>query len=148
VDLQAQSQHLEEVNTALRVLLQQRLDDRDELRKNVLKNVKELVLPYLEQMRKMHLSTRQQTLLLILSTNLDNIVSPFINRLSTRIATLTPTEIRIASLVKEGKTNKEIAELMLIARNTVLFHRHNIRRKLKLTGTSGNLRSYLLSLEE
>lgn len=148
VDLQAQSQHLEEVNTALRVLLQQRLDDRDELRKNVLKNVKELVLPYLEQMRKMHLSTRQQTLLLILSTNLDNIVSPFINRLSTRIASLTPTEIRIASLVKEGKTNKEIAELMLIARNTVLFHRHNIRRKLKLTGTAGNLRSYLLSLEE
>jgi PAS domain S-box-containing protein len=147
-DLQAQSQHLEEVNTALRVLLRQRVADKNELQKNVLKNVKELVLPYLDQMQKMNLNTRQQTLLRILASNLDNIVSPFINRLSSRFASLTPTEIRIATLVKDGKTNKEIAELMTISRNTVLFHRHNIRKKLQLTGTAGNLRSHLLTLEE
>ncbi|RJQ65643.1 MAG: PAS domain S-box protein [Desulfobacteraceae bacterium] len=148
VDLQAQSEHLEEVNTALRVLLKQRSEDKNELQRIVLKNVQELVLPYLGQIQKMNMKTRQKTLLGILETNLNHIVSPFIDRLSTRFAGLTPTEIRIANLVKEGKTNKEIAELMLISKNTVLFHRHNIRKKLKLTGTSGNLRSHLLTLEE
>lgn len=148
VDLQAQSEHLEEVNTALRVLLKQRSEDRNELQRIVLKNVQELVLPYLTRIQKMHMNTRQHTLLGILETNLNHIVSPFSERLSTRFAGLTPTEIRIANLVKDGKTNKEIAELMLISKNTVLFHRHNIRKKLKLTGTAGNLRSHLLTLED
>ena len=148
VDLQAQSQHLEEVNTALRVLLKQRGEDKDELSNNVMNNVKELVLPYLEQIKLTRLSTRQQTLLRILESNLNHIVSPFVQRLSARMAGLTPSEIRIANLIKEGKTNKEIATLMFISKNTVLYHRHHIRKKLKLTRTAVNLRSHLLTLDE
>lgn len=148
VDLQAQSQHLEEVNTALRVLLKQRSEDKDELINNVMNNVKELVLPYLEQINQTRMSTRQKTLVRILESNLNHIVSPFVQRLSARMAGLTPAEIRIANLIKEGKTNKEIAALMFISKNTVLYHRHNIRKKLKLTGTTVNLRSHLLSMDE
>jgi PAS domain S-box-containing protein len=148
VDLQAQSQHLEEVNTALRVLLKQRSEDRDELGNNVMNNVKELVLPYLEQIQQTRLSTRQQTLMRILESNLNHIVSPFVQRLSARMAGLTPAEIRIANLIKEGKTNKEISGVMFISKNTVLYHRHNIRKKLKLAGTAVNLRSHLLTMEE
>ena len=147
-ELQAQSQHLEEVNTALRVLLKQRGEDRNELQGNVLGNVKELIRPYLEQLKKSRMSTRQQTLLRILESNLNNIVSPFLSRLSTRFLNLTPTEIRVINLIKEGKTNKEIAELMLISKNTVLFHRHNIRTKLNLKNTKINLRTHLLTYDE
>ena len=148
VDLQAQSQHLEEVNTALRVLLKQRSEDRDELGNNVMNNVKELVLPYLEQIQQTRLSTRQQTLMRILESNLNHIVSPFVQRLSARMAGLTPAEIRIANLIKEGKTNKEISGVMFISKNTGLYHRHNIRKKLKLAGTAVNLRSHLLTMDE
>lgn len=148
VDLQAQSKHLEEVNTALRVLLKQREEDKNDLQKNVLNNVKQLVLPYVEQLRNTRLSTRQQTLVRILQSNLDHIVSPFISRLSTQFARFTPTEIRIANLIKEGRNNEEIAGLLLVSKNTVLFHRHNIRKKLKLTRTAGNLRSHLLTMDE
>jgi DNA-binding CsgD family transcriptional regulator len=148
IELEAQSQHLEEVNTALRVLLKQRSEDKNELQGNVLSNVKELVGPYLDQLKKSRLSTRQQTLLRILESNLNNIVSPFLNRLSTRFLNLTPTEIRVINLIKEGKTNKEIAELLLISKNTVLFHRHNIRGKLNLKNTKINLRTHLLTYEE
>ncbi|MGD9366939.1 MAG: PAS domain S-box protein [Desulfobacteraceae bacterium] len=147
-ELEAQSQHLEEVNTALRVLLKQRGEDRLELQESVLGNIKELVSPYLEQVKKTRLTTRQQTFLRIIESNLDSIVSPFINRLSSRFGSFTPTEIRVANLVKEGKTNKEIGDVMSISKNTVLYHRHNIRKKLKLTNTPINLRSYLLTLEE
>ncbi len=146
--LKAQSQHLEEVNTALRVLLKQRGEDKLELQQSVLANTKELVTPYLEQLQKTKLSTRQETLVLIIESNLNNIVSPFINRLSHKFAKFTPAEIRVANLIKEGRTNKEIGDLLSISKNTVLYHRHNIRKKLRLTNAPVNLRSHLLTFDE
>jgi PAS domain S-box-containing protein len=147
-ELEAQSQHLGEVNTALRVLLKQRGEDKVELQDSVLSNIKELVSPYLDQVKKTGLTTRQKTLLRIIESNLDNIVSPFINRISNKFGNFTPTEIRVANLIREGRTNKEIGDLMSISKNTVLYHRHNIRKKLKLTNTSINLRSHLRTFDE
>jgi DNA-binding CsgD family transcriptional regulator len=147
-ELEAQSHHLEEVNTALKVLLKQREMDRVELEENVLSNVKELVEPYLADLQKSRLSTHQQTLVGILETNLNNIISPFISRLSSRFFNLTPTEVRVANLVKDGKTNKEIAALLFLSKNTILFHRQNIRAKLGLKNQKINLRTHLLSFEE
>jgi PAS domain S-box-containing protein len=146
-ELKAQSHHLEEVNTALRVLLQQREEDKKELSGIVLSNVKEFVNPYLQKVKDGRLDTRQRTFVGILESNLNNIISPFISRVTSKLVNLTPVEIRVSGLVKEGKTNKEIAELLLISKNTVLFHRHNIRSKLGLKNKKINLRSHLLSFE-
>jgi len=57
-------------------------------------------------------------------------------------------EIKVANLVKEGKTNKEIAELLYLSKNTILFHRYNIRTKLNLKNKKINLRSHLMSYAE
>lgn len=146
-ELQAQSHHLEEVNTALRVLLKQREEDKKELGEIVLRNIQELVNPYLQKVTNGRLDTHQRTLLRILETNLNNISSPFINKLTSGSAKLTPVEIRVAGLVKEGKTNKEIAEVLLVSKNTVLFHRHHIRDKLGLRNNKINLHSHLLAME-
>ncbi len=146
--LRAQSSYLEEVNTALQVLLKKREEDKREMQENVLSNVKELVSPYLVRLKRGHLEPHQETMLEILQSNLDNIISPFISKLSSRYLNFTPTEIRVANLIKEGKTNKEIAELLLISKNTVLFHRHHIRTKLGLRNKKINLRTHLLSYEE
>lgn len=148
VELEAQSHHFGEVNTALKVLLKQREDDKKELGENVLSNVKELVSPYIERLNKSRLTTNQKTLVNIMESNLQNIISPFISKLSSRHFNFTPMEIKVANLVKEGRTNKEIAELLCLSKNTVLFHRHNIRRKLKLTNKKINLRSHLLSYDK
>ncbi len=147
-ELEAQSHHLEEVNTALRVLLKQREMDRHELGENVLVNVRELVAPYLERLKKSRLVTEQTTLVSILESNLNNIISPFISKLSSKFFNLTPMEIRVANLVKEGRTNKEIAIILFISKNTVLFHRHNIRTKLDLKNKKINLASHLLSFDK
>ena len=145
VELKAQSHHLEEVNTALKVLLKQREEDKKELGENVLSNVKELISPYVERLKKGRLNTTQQTLIDIMESNLNNITSPFISKLSSKYFNLTSMEIKVANLVKEGKTNKEIADLLYLSKNTILFHRHNIRGKLNLKNEKINLRAHLLS---
>ncbi len=145
-ELQAQSHHLEEVNTALRVLLKQREEDKNEMAEIVLRNVQELVSPYLQRILAGRLTSQQKMLAQILETNLNNIVSPFVDKLTSDVAHLTPAEIKVASLVKEGKTNKEIAQALLVSKNTVLFHRHKIRDKLGLKNTKINLRSHLLTM--
>ena len=148
VELKAQSHHLAEVNTALKVLLKQREDDKKELGENVLSNVKELINPYLARLNKSRLNTNQKTLVNIMESNLNNIISPFISKLSSKYFNLTPMEIKVANLVKEGKTNKEIAELLCLSKNTILFHRYNIRSKLRLKNKKINLRSHLLSYDK
>ncbi len=148
VELEAQSHHLAEVNTALKVLLKQREDDKKELGENVSSNVKELVSPYVERLNKSRLNTHQKTLVNIIESNLKNMISPFISKLSSKYFSLTPMEIKVANLVKEGKTNKEIAELLCLSKNTILFHRHNIRSKLRLKNKKINLRSHLLSYDK
>jgi len=147
VAYKAQSQHLEEVNTALKVLLKQREDDKKELGESVLSNVKELIAPYVERLNKSKLDTNQNTLVNILESNLSNIISPFISKVSSKYFNFTPMEIRVANLVKDGKTNKEIADLLFLSKNTILFHRHNIRSKLGLKNKKINLRSHLLSYD-
>ena len=122
-------------------------DDKKELAENVLSNVKELISPYLERLKKSQLSTNQKTLINILDSNLSNMISPFISKLSSKYFNLTPGEVRVANLVKEGKTNKEIAELLCVSKNTVLFHRYNISQKLGLKNKKINLRSHLLSYD-
>jgi len=146
-ELKAQSHHLEEVNTALKVLLKQRDDDKKELGEHVLSNVKELISPYLERLKKSRLNTNQKTLVNILESNLNNMISPFISKMSSKFFNFTPMEIRVANLVKEGKTNKEIAEILCLSKNTILFHRYNIRSKLGLKNKKINLRSHLLSFD-
>jgi DNA-binding CsgD family transcriptional regulator len=82
----------------------------------------------------------------MLESNLNDVVSPFIHKLSSKYVGLTPTEIQIANLVKEGKTTKEIAEILHSSDRTVEFHRKNIRKKIGLVNRKVNLRSHLLTM--
>ena len=82
-----------------------------------------------------------------LKSHIQKITSPLIRQLSSKYLGLTPTEIRVAALIKNGKTTKEISELLYLSEYTVIFHRDNIRGKLGLKGKKINLQSYLQSLD-
>jgi DNA-binding CsgD family transcriptional regulator len=146
VELKLKTNSLEETNTALRVLLKRRNDDKTELEEKILVNVKQLVIPLLEKVKKRRLDSEQMANLDLLESNLNDIISPFLRNLSAKYVNLTPTEIRVAYFIREGKTTKEIAEVMALSPRTVETHRKKIRTKLGIENKE-NLRSHLLPLQ-
>lgn len=146
MELEVKSRNLEELNTALKVLLKQRETDKDELEERTMTNVKHLVLPYIEKLKKSNLETKDTAYISIVESNLKDIISPFSHKLSSKYMTFTPKELQVANLIKEGKTTKDIAELLNASPGTIDFHRNNIRKKLNLKNRRANLRSYLLTL--
>ncbi len=145
-DLFEQKQSLEETNIALKVLLKQREEDKYELEKKVLTNVKDLVLPYVEKLKNARLKPKEKTLVEIIEDHLNDVISPLLQSFANAKILLTPQEMQVASLVKDGKTSKEIANILNVAETTVNFHRKNLRKKFDLTNKQSNLRSYLLSI--
>jgi DNA-binding CsgD family transcriptional regulator/PAS domain-containing protein len=145
-ELEIRSSHLKEANTALQVLLKQYDNERQKLEEKVVSNLNELTRPHLSQLAAGPLSPRQRRLLDAVGRSLDDITAPMSRRFIIQGSQLTPAETQVAGLIRQGKSTKEIAELMGVARSTIDYHRLNIRRKLKLTNRSVNLQSYLRSL--
>ena len=143
VELEAKTSELEDLNAALRVLLKQREEDRNELEQKVLSNVKLLILPYIDKL-KSRVDLKGSSYVNVLESNLKEIVSPFAQKLSVKYLNLTNREVQIANLIKEEKTTKEIAALLNVSESAVNVYRYHIRRKLNLT-KKHNLRSYLSS---
>ena len=139
---------LDELNAALRILLKQRDKDKKELEDKIVSNISQLVMPCLEKVKAATLKARQKKQLELLEEHLLEVTSPLLHNISIKYRSLTPREISIASHIKNGRTSKEIAELINISVDTVDFHRKNIRSKLGLSNKKHNLRSFLLSLSE
>ncbi len=144
-ELENKTHELEEVNAALKVLLKQRDEDKKEFEEKVISNVKNLVFPYIDKLNNSRLDDRQTVYLDIIKSNLEDVIASFLHRLSSKYSDLTPSEIQVAGLVKDGKTTKEIAKLLNSSTDAIDFHRNNIRKKLGLRNTKTNLRSFLLS---
>ena len=87
------------------------------------------------------------TCLNILESNLNDIVSSFAKELSSRYLELSPTEIQVATLIKDGKQTKKIADILNLSTNTIVTHRYKIRSKLGLKNKKVNLRAYLQSIQ-
>lgn len=143
-----QTSELNESNTALKVLLKQCEKNKEELESNILSNVKNLILPYIEKLKKNRSMSKELAYLNILESNLKEIVSPFSAKLSSKYLGFTPKEIQIADLIKEGQKDKDIMEILSLSLETVKTHRQNIRKKLGIYGKRANLRTHLLSIVE
>lgn len=145
-ELLFEREKLEETNIALRVLLRQRDEDKSRIEETVYTNAEQLVLPYVEKLKLGKLSEKQRLLIEIVDNNLKDIISPFLKSLSNLGILLTPQETEVANLVRDGRSTKEIAEIMGLSTSGVEFHRKRLRKKFGLTNSSKNLRSFLLTI--
>ena len=146
--LRAKSIKLDETNTAIRILLEQREIDKKDHEKSILKNIEILIMPYLEKLKIKSTSPEQFKYINILEENMMQIVSSFSTQLHSDIYSLTPKEVQVCNLIKNGKQSKEIAEIMQISFETVNCHRQNIRKKLGLNHSKVNLKSFISSLSD
>jgi PAS domain S-box-containing protein len=144
--LRVRSQELEEMNIALKVLLKQREQDQKDIEEKVRANVKQLVLPYIEKLKKRKLG-EDAAYLNIIEANLQGVISSLATTtISGKLHRLTPQELLVANLIKDGRQDKDISELLNLSIYTIKAHRRNIRKKLDLTKGKTNLRTFLSTL--
>lgn len=143
-ELEMKNVRLEEMNAALRILLQKREEDKSMLEEKLMFSIEDLIKPYLQKLKDTALNENQERFLNIIETNLNDIISPFMNLKFRMLYKLTPSEIQVANFVKHGKTTKEIAEILSLSGKTIESHRKNIRKKLGIKNKRENLRTHLL----
>lgn len=137
-------QELQDLNTTLEVLLRRAKKEKEKAFAGFSSGIEEVILPQVERLKKTTLNTEQVQHIEVIESSLRNMCSPF-GRLSQEHASLSSMEVQVANLVRSGKRNKEIADILGISNNTVLSHRYNLRSKLGLKGKKINLRSFLNS---
>jgi PAS domain S-box-containing protein len=142
------AKNLEETNIALRVVLSRREEDQSILEERIQSNVNEIIIPFIRLLKSARLEKRDSHYLDLLEANIKSILSPFMRNMSNTYKRLTPKEMQIANMIREGKNSKDIAEMLYASVATINTHRNKIRKKLNLTKQRTNLRSHLLSLSQ
>ena len=137
---------LTDANTALKVLLDQREQERRLRESKVISSLESLVNPYLEKLSHSTLDGEQKAFLKIARSNLSEIFSPRAVGFIALEKKLTATELRVADLIKQGLSSQEAADLLGMSAASIFFHRNNIRKKLGLCHSKSNLSLYLRSL--
>jgi len=135
---------LQESNTALKIVLARIEEEKHEIYKNIKTNVDRIVMPIIDGL-SLELLPTQKKYLEMMQTNLEEITSPFIRHLSSLYYSLTPAEIAICNMIRNGMRTKEISRIRGVSSATINRHRENIRRKLKITNSNVNLATYLQS---
>lgn len=146
-ELKIKTTRLEETNAALNVLLRQREKDTKDLGDKIIADIREMVKPYVEKLKSTKLDEVQKIYLNLIKSNLKEVTSPFLQNLKFNHMNFTPTEVAVATLIREGKNSMEIAQLIHVSKRTVDFHRKNIRNKMGINHKKMNLRTSLLSLQ-
>ena len=110
-------------------------------------HLKDLVEPYLEKLKTHCHNPKQKLLMEALDLGLKDIFSPLAKQLTSPYYNLTAAEIRVASLIKLGKTSKDIAILHGLSRRTIDSQRRSIRKKLGIENRTTNLRTFLMLMK-
>lgn len=140
--LSLSKKELENKNIALRELIVQIGHEKREVEERIKANIEQVILPSLE---KIKLNCTEEIYVNQLSNDLKNLTSPFSQRVTNIRTKLSPREFEVCNLVKNGFSNKEIANFLNIAVHTVEKHRRMARKKLGLVNKGINLSSFLLS---
>lgn len=129
---------LEQQKNILVDTLKNRDHSKHELEQIIINNIERYVKPSLNYLKKV---VKEEDIHMV-SGIIDEIIFPLTKTRPTQISTLTPRELQVASLIKENRPSKEIADRLCITKKAVDYHRANIRKKLRLK-REDNLQVYL-----
>lgn len=140
--LKVERMALKNKNIALREILSKMQEEKKEIGNTVMANVDRIIIPIIHELEN-QTTPAGQACLNLLKSSLEEITSPFINTISRKMLRLTPVEIQISNMIKNGLSTKEISRIRHISPSTVSSHRERIRKKLNIVNKSINLATYL-----
>jgi PAS domain S-box-containing protein len=144
--LRGRTEELAEINNALRVILRKSREESEENVSKIVASIRQMAFPHLEKLKLARLTGRQAAYLQLLEETLSEITSSDLSSLSGIQRNLTPSEYQVAALIRQGKSSKQISEIMSLSCRTIESHRKSIRKKLGLHHSKTNLRNYLASI--
>lgn len=140
--LQVEKSTLKNMNIALHEVILRVEAEKKEIGDTIHVNCDKIILPIIHALEA-EATHKQKKYIDLLKSNLNDLISPFINQLSKDFMSLTPSEIQICNMIKNGLSTKEIANLRGLSVSTLHRHRENIRKKLNITNRKINLTTYL-----
>ncbi|MCH7691256.1 MAG: PAS domain S-box protein [candidate division Zixibacteria bacterium] len=140
--LRAESQELTLKNIALNQVLIHLEKEKQNYKEQISESVESLLMPIVKKLKKRggNLSPRDISLL---ENSLDSIVGKEIDVFRKNLVKLSPRELDICELIREGKSSKEISSVLNLSTLTIHKHRESIRSKLQLKNRSTSLSAYL-----
>jgi DNA-binding CsgD family transcriptional regulator len=140
--IQREHQALQEANIALRAVLSRLEEEKHGIKASIAANIQKVIMPIVFEL-ELEVTGRQRSYATLLRRSLQEITSPFLTQIARDHVQLTPVEIAISTMIRNGLSTKEIAQLRCISAATVRRHRENIRHKLGLQNRKANLATYL-----
>jgi DNA-binding CsgD family transcriptional regulator len=141
-EIQREHQALQEANIALRAVLSRLEEEKQGIKASVAANIQKVIMPIVFEL-ELEVTGRQRSYVTLLRRSLQEITSSFLSQIARDHVELTPVEIAISTMIRNGLSTKEIAQLRCISPATVRRHRENIRRKLGIRNRKANLATYL-----
>ena len=135
---------LRDTNRALSIFAQNIEREREDVEKRIAVKLRNLVIPMVQRLKNDKALAKYESQLEMLTMQIEDLTSGF--TMDSRVAAvLSFTELRVASLIKNGITTEDIARQLHISESTVRTHRKNIRKKLKINNVQYSLRNFLNS---
>jgi len=141
-ELKRVRRQLRETKSALSVIGSHWEENRQQSEWRIMQRAHTMMVPIIERLTKVKELKKYQFEFDLLLQYINELTSDLANDIKIA-ASLSVTELRVASMIKNGLSNTQIARHLFICPTTVKTHRKNIRRKLKLNNSGVNLRSYL-----
>jgi len=145
--LQLQTEFLQKANKALMAALEHREAEKRAIEQEFHLKIEKHVLSYMDFIRLQHPGPETATAIEDIKNKIHEVLQPSFEKQFVRYQHLSPQEIKIADLIRHGKSSKEIAELMNIAPSSVSTYRNHIRKKMGLLNANTNLEVFLNALE-
>ena len=143
--LEAKHAELTQRNVTLQQVLSRIEEEKSLLAFRIRSNIDRLVKPIVQALQdKANPVEKRQ--LQFLSSCLEQAAAPLSEKLHSAYAQLTPREVVVSNMVRDGLTSKQIGNFIGLSEATVRKHRRNIRKKLGIASKPVNLSSYLKTI--
>jgi PAS domain S-box-containing protein len=141
-ELETVNEELKQTNTALSVLARNIAKNKQGTKNAIGQTINSKIMPIVDKLREAQTMDNLNYDLDILAAHLREITADLMGEMNI-LATLTPAEMRVAAMLKNGLTSQNIARHFNISLNTAKTHRRNIRKKLRIQNLNLNLATYL-----